>query len=112
MGRGCPLDIYLDDKTPTRGTEINLINNADYEILIGGIELKQEDMFSLDPSSTRTIPTRRWPQQLQLSGGGGRGTYIIALHPSFPRGTSLMLLVNVYVFLEGRYTPFSARFTV
>ncbi|CCW68294.1 unnamed protein product [Phytomonas sp. Hart1] len=112
MGRGCPLDIYLDDKTPTRGTEINLINNADYAILIGGIELKQEDMFSLDPNSTRTIPTRRWPQQLQLQGGGGKGTYIIALYPSFPRGISLMLLVTVYVYVKDRYTPFSARFTV
>ncbi|KAG5478652.1 hypothetical protein LSCM1_06056 [Leishmania martiniquensis] len=112
VARGCPIDVYLDGTTPTRGTELTLINNADYQIMIGGVELKQEDIFSPDPNSAKTIPTQRWPQQLWVPGGGSRQSCIIALHPSFPRGSSIMALVIVYVFNEGRYIPFTARFTI
>jgi hypothetical protein len=112
LGRGCPIDIYLDDKSPTRGTELTFINNADYQVMIGGVELKQEDMFSSDPNSAKTIPTQRWPQQFWVPGGGSRQSCVIALHPSYPRGSSIMALVIVYVFHEGRYIPFSARFTI
>ncbi|EKG08790.1 hypothetical protein TCSYLVIO_000050 [Trypanosoma cruzi] len=112
MGRACPLDIYLDGKTPTRGTELSILNNSDYDFIIGGVELKQEDMLSPSPDSTRTVPTRRWPQQLCVPGGGSRATCIIALHPSFPRASSLLMLVVVYIFSNGRYTPYAARFAV
>ncbi|KAG5478439.1 hypothetical protein LSCM4_04672 [Leishmania orientalis] len=112
VARGCPIDIYLDGKTPTRGTELTFINNADCQIMIGGVELKQEDIFSPDPNSAKTIPTQRWPQQLWVPGGGSRQSCTIALHPSFPRGSSIMALVIVYVFNEGRYIPFTARFTI
>ncbi|GET88706.1 hypothetical protein, conserved [Leishmania tarentolae] len=112
VARGCPIDVYLDGKTPTRGTELTFINNADYQIMIGGVELKQEDIFSADPNSAKTIPTQRWPQQIWVPGGGSRQSCIIALHPSFPRGSSIMALVIVYVFNEGHYTPFTARFTI
>ncbi|RNF27614.1 uncharacterized protein Tco025E_00175 [Trypanosoma conorhini] len=112
MGRGCPLDIYLDGKTPTRGTELTILNNAEYDVIIGGVELKQEDMLSPSPNSARTVPTRRWPQELRIPGGGCRATCIIALHPSFPAGSSLFMLVVVYVFMNGRYTPYAARFAV
>lgn len=112
IARGCPIDIYLDGKNPTRGTELTFINNADYQIMIGGVELKQEDIFSPDPNSAKTIPTQRWPQHIWVPGGGSRQSCIIALHPSFPRGSSIMALVIVYVFNEGHYTPFTARFTI
>ncbi|RNF00760.1 hypothetical protein TraAM80_07414 [Trypanosoma rangeli] len=112
MGRGCPLDIYLDGITPTRGTELTMLNNADYDVIIGGVELKQEDMLSPSPNSARTVPTRRWPQELRIPGGGCRATCIIALHPSFPQGSSLFMLVVVYVLLNGCYTPYAARFAV
>ncbi|AYU78939.1 hypothetical protein LdCL_230011600 [Leishmania donovani] len=112
MARGCPIDIYLDGKNPTRGTELTFINNADYQIMIGGVELKQEDIFSPDPNSAKTIPTQRWPQHIWVPGGGSRQSCTIALHPSFPRGSSIMALVIVYVFNEGHYTPFTARFTI
>ncbi|KAI5688486.1 hypothetical protein MNV84_03955 [Leishmania braziliensis] len=112
MARGCPIDIFLDGKTPTRGTELTFINNTDQQIFIGGVELKQEDMFSTDPNSVKTIPTQRWPQYLLVPGGGSRQSCTIALHPSFPRGSFIMALVVAYVFSEGRYTPFMARFTI
>ncbi|CAJ1025039.1 hypothetical protein IOCL2690_000419500, partial [Leishmania lindenbergi] len=112
MARGCPIDIFLDGKTPTRGTELTFINNTDQQIVIGGVELKQEDMFSTDPNSVKTIPTQRWPQYLLVPGGGSRQSCTIALHPSFPRGSFIMALVVAYVFNEGRYTPFMARFTI
>lgn len=113
LARGCPTDVYLDGRTPTRGTELTFINNCDYEIVIGGVELKQEDIFSPDPNSARTVPTQRWPQNLPIHGAGSTGTCLIALHPSFPRGSSLMLLVTIYIqTTEGHYTPYSARFTV
>ncbi|EKF26966.1 hypothetical protein MOQ_009325 [Trypanosoma cruzi marinkellei] len=112
MGRACPLDIYLDGKTPTRGTELTILNNSEYDFIIGGVELKQEDMLSPSPDSARTVPTRRWPQQLCVPGGGSRATCIIALHPSFPRASSLLMLVVIYIFSSGRYTPYAARFAV
>lgn len=112
VARGCPIDIYLDGQNPTRGTELTFINNADYQIMIGGVELKQEDIFSSDPNSAKTIPTQRWPQQFWVPGGGSRQSCTIALHPSYPRGSSIMALVIVYVFNDGRYSPFSARFTI
>ncbi|KPA84043.1 putative mitochondrial hypothetical protein [Leptomonas pyrrhocoris] len=112
LARGCPIDIYLDGKNPTRGTELTFINNADYQLMIGGVELKQEDMFSSDPNSAKTIPTQRWPQQFWVPGAGTRQSCVIALHPSYTRGSSIMALVIVYIFHEGRYIPFSARFTI
>ncbi|CAJ1008672.1 hypothetical protein Q4I28_003985 [Leishmania naiffi] len=112
MARGCPIDIFLDGKTPTRGTELTFINNTEQQIVIGGVELKQEDMFSTDPNSVKTIPTQRWPQYLLVPGGGSRQSCTIALHPSFPRGSFIMALVVAYIFNEGHYTPFMARFTI
>eukprot|EP00796_Vickermania_ingenoplastis_P006541 gene6541-4716_t len=110
MGRGCPIDIYLDGKTPTRGTEVTIVNNTPNDILIGGIELKQEDIFASGPP--KTIPTKRWPQQARIPGNGHTETFIIALHPSFPRASALMVLINVYVLVGTKYMPFSSRFTV
>ncbi|KAH9593537.1 hypothetical protein LSM04_009300 [Trypanosoma melophagium] len=111
MGRACPLDIYLDGKTPTRGTELTILNNCEFDVIIGGVELKQEDMFS-SSDSARTVPTRRWPQQFRVAGGGGRANCVIAMHPSLPRASSLFMLVIVYVLSNGRYTPYAARFPV
>ncbi|ORC89255.1 uncharacterized protein TM35_000132590, partial [Trypanosoma theileri] len=112
MGRACPLDIYLDGKTPTRGTELTILNNCEFDVIIGGVELKQEDMYSTSSNSGRTVPTRRWPQQFRVAANGGRATCIIAMHPSFPRASSLFMLVLVYVFSDGRFTPYAARFSV
>lgn len=112
VARACPLDIYLDGQTPTRGTEITIQNNGGFDITIGGVELRQEDMTSTSPHAGQTVPIRRWPQQMHVPRGGGRATCIIALHPSYARGSSLILLVVVYVLNEGRYTPFAARFPV
>lgn len=112
LGRGCPIDVYLDGRTPSRGTELTFINNAGFQVMIGGIELKQEDIFSSDPNSSKTIPTQRWPQQFVVPGGGSRGSCIIALHPSYPRGSTIMAVVIVYIQHEGRYVPVSSRFMI
>lgn len=112
MGRACPLDIYLDGKTPTRGTELTILNHANHDIIIGGVELKQEDVHSTSPTSSRTIPTRRWPQEFCVPAGDSCARCVIALHPSFPRASSLFMLVVVYVFSNGSYTPYAARFSV
>lgn len=112
LARGCPIDIFLDGVHPSRGTELTLVNNLPKEIIIGGIELKEENMFSSDPNASRVIPTRRWPQKMKISGGGGTDTFVIAMHPTFPRGSSVLAMINLYIWEANRYVPVPGRFTV
>lgn len=112
LASGCPIDVFLDGTTPVRGTELTLVNNTPNDILIGGIELKEENMFSSDPKSAKVIPTRRWPQKLQIPGKGGKDKVVIAMHPSYPRGSALLVMINLYVWQNDRYLPVPGRFTV
>lgn len=112
LASGCPIDIFLDGTTPIRGTELTLVNNTPNDIVIGGIELKEENMFSSDPKSAKVIPTRRWPQKLQIPGKGGKDKVVIAMHPSYPRGSALLVMINLYIWQKDRYLPVPGRFTV